>query len=565
MLHELLLFLAGYDSSLFLVDNEIITLHPSLQTLHPGERHLLQEIGYLAVERRKTARLFDTSISPLDNRNNVFHRSLYMFVEDIIRKFDENLVDLEQKILTRDSSFVGSEKFVSLTQVEAHLNPWKYTFPDLLMITTTALQYRTAYSIFHSLTLLYIRSSRLDFKQLILEVEIRLQKVWLNHFLEYLVTDFRDDYGYLSVSPDVYEGSGHVLVPFMDLASAKDALFTRICMLKAKSMLIDVYAKLIKEFYGETKSLEFPISQSSVKQTVGRLYALASRDIVFKMASARRLVDLTMMLEMVMLHEDTNVLTTILKRLIEFDVNPSQQIIENPEKYFSMVLRNTVSDLDLDSMYGDCISSLHLAKSLEPLSPNISFKGIPIYLAISLQWPYNMFIDSTIQRDYSRLWSFLGALQVNIIDIKSFSYERKSSVYGNGRYPWKSLWLTLWFLSCLQYYFYDGIIRPSYKVLREKLIELGESGNFEMQVYASLHLDAFNYISKMIFIRDKQFLTILTSIYNEVSNVHYEEVSDENCSLVVLLGQCIQHIRGKENDPSLDSSPISALLLQLGV
>ncbi|WBW72364.1 gamma tubulin complex GCP4 subunit Gfh1 [Schizosaccharomyces osmophilus] len=565
MLHELLLFLAGYDSSLFLVDNEIVTLHPSLHTLHPGERHILQEIGILAVERRKTAKLLHPSISPLNHPNNVFHRSLYMFTEDVLRKFDEDLVDLEQQILTRDSSFVGSGKFVSLTQVEAHLSSWKHTFPDLFLIAATALQYQTAYSIFHSLTLLYMQSSRLNFKQLIIEIQVCLQKVWLNHFLEYLVTDFREDYGYLSVSPEAYEGSGHVLVPFMDLASAKDALFTRFCMLKAKSLLIDVYANLLKQFYAKAKSLDFPISQSSIKQIVGKLYALASRNIVFKMASAHRLADLTMMLEMVMLHEDTSVLTTILKRFLEFDINPSQQTISDPEKYFPIVLRNTVSDLDLDSMYGDCISSLHLAKSSELMNPNISFKGIPICLAISLQWPYNMFIDTTTQRDYSRLWGFLGALQVNIIDIKSFSYQRKSSVHANGRYPWKSLWLTLWFLSCLQYYFYDGIIRPSYKVLREKVIEYGESGNLEMQGYARLHLDAFGYISKMVFISDKQFLTLLASIYNEVSKVHYEEVCDENCALVVLVSQCIQHIREKENDPSLNNSPVSALLLQLGV
>lgn len=121
MIAEVLLVLAGHNSSLFLSDH---TIHPSFSPLlHPGEEQCLESLGKIAFRYRKIKKTCaDLSSSSRSSRYvSAFCATLTQILRD---EYDSLVVETEAKVLQRDSSLVASGSFVPLSSIRATFAEW---------------------------------------------------------------------------------------------------------------------------------------------------------------------------------------------------------------------------------------------------------------------------------------------------------------------------------------------------------------------------------------------------------------------------------------------------------
>ncbi|KAG6817951.1 hypothetical protein H0H87_012419 [Tephrocybe sp. NHM501043] len=119
MIAELLLVLAGHDSSLFPTDH---ALHPSfVPLLHPGEQQSLEALGLIAFRYRKI-KAASARLSRSASRSIC---ALCATLNNILRNEYESLVvETEARILTRDANLVASGSFVPLSSLRATFSEW---------------------------------------------------------------------------------------------------------------------------------------------------------------------------------------------------------------------------------------------------------------------------------------------------------------------------------------------------------------------------------------------------------------------------------------------------------
>lgn len=119
MLAEILLVLAGHDSSLFPADNK---LHPDfVPLLHPGERQCLESLGLLASRYRK----IKDACQRLSNSPSLYICAFCAKLNEILKdEYESLIVDTESKILCKDASYVGQGSFVPLSSIRAVFSQW---------------------------------------------------------------------------------------------------------------------------------------------------------------------------------------------------------------------------------------------------------------------------------------------------------------------------------------------------------------------------------------------------------------------------------------------------------
>ena len=118
MIAEILLVLAGHDSSLF----QGSSINPAFSSLlHPGEQQTLEAIAYIAVRYRRVRSFCN---SPLDSKNR-YICALCSTLSSILKSEYESLVvETESRILRRDDVFVGNGAFVPISSVRAIFAEW---------------------------------------------------------------------------------------------------------------------------------------------------------------------------------------------------------------------------------------------------------------------------------------------------------------------------------------------------------------------------------------------------------------------------------------------------------
>ncbi len=126
MIAELLLVLAGHESSLFPTDH---TVHTSFQQLlHPGEQQCLESIALIASRYRK----IKNASSILSRSSSRYVCALASTLNQILKKEYETLVvETEDKVLKGDSTLVASGSFVPLSSVRATFAEWDAPFVAL--------------------------------------------------------------------------------------------------------------------------------------------------------------------------------------------------------------------------------------------------------------------------------------------------------------------------------------------------------------------------------------------------------------------------------------------------
>lgn len=128
MIAEILLVLAGHQSSLFPTDH---TLQPSFATLlHPGEKECIEALGLIAFRYRR----IKDSCRKLSFSSSRYISALSSALRDILRdEYEALVVQTEARVLNRDPSLVASGSFVPLSSIRATFAIWD---PPLLALVS---------------------------------------------------------------------------------------------------------------------------------------------------------------------------------------------------------------------------------------------------------------------------------------------------------------------------------------------------------------------------------------------------------------------------------------------
>jgi len=119
MLHELLLALSGHTSPLLLDDRDIQQLGP---LLCPSEEALLRSIARLGNVHTEILRDVSTI---KDSHPSVICRAVSRTVESVhLAEFQQDILDVERKILQKDASLVGAYDIVPLSSVVGAFSGW---------------------------------------------------------------------------------------------------------------------------------------------------------------------------------------------------------------------------------------------------------------------------------------------------------------------------------------------------------------------------------------------------------------------------------------------------------
>lgn len=121
MLHEVLLALSGHPSPLF-NDHESLSKNEA-PLLSPAERALLQSIGRLSELHRKLKK----HIKDVTRHHpSIICRSTAMAIQQTyLARFQDKILDVENKILTRDAAIVGAYNIVPLAGVVGEFDEWR--------------------------------------------------------------------------------------------------------------------------------------------------------------------------------------------------------------------------------------------------------------------------------------------------------------------------------------------------------------------------------------------------------------------------------------------------------
>ncbi|EIW87008.1 gamma-tubulin ring complex protein [Coniophora puteana RWD-64-598 SS2] len=119
MIAEVLLVLAGHESSLFPDDHR---LHPSFRSLlHPGEEQCLEALGQIASRYRQ----IKASCAILSRSSSRYICALCATLSQILKdEYESLVVETEAKVLKRDPSLVGQGSFVPLSAIRATFAQW---------------------------------------------------------------------------------------------------------------------------------------------------------------------------------------------------------------------------------------------------------------------------------------------------------------------------------------------------------------------------------------------------------------------------------------------------------
>lgn len=125
MLHDVLLALSGHPSPLFhqtLQNHDNASDSSHFPCLSPSERDLLQTIGKLSELHRKLRTHLDFLSS--QHRSIICRATATSLTQVHLARFQQKILDVERKVLTKDASTVGAYDIVPLAGLVDEFDDW---------------------------------------------------------------------------------------------------------------------------------------------------------------------------------------------------------------------------------------------------------------------------------------------------------------------------------------------------------------------------------------------------------------------------------------------------------
>lgn len=122
MLHELLLTLSGHPSPIFDKGSVEDVSHDGVPLLSPSEKALLNSIGRLAEVHRNLRAQLEAIAS---SHHSTICRSVANSIRQVhLSRFQDKILDVEKRILVKDTSIVGAYDIVPLASVVGEFDGW---------------------------------------------------------------------------------------------------------------------------------------------------------------------------------------------------------------------------------------------------------------------------------------------------------------------------------------------------------------------------------------------------------------------------------------------------------
>ncbi|KAM0715972.1 hypothetical protein Q7P37_008486 [Cladosporium fusiforme] len=124
MLHDVLLALSGHPSPLFTQDSTAASGIPydGAPLLSPSEQALLESIGRLAELHRQLRNQLDDIAS--SHHSTICRAAANSIRQTHLARFQQRILDVEGRILTKDASIVGAYDIVPLASVVGEFDDW---------------------------------------------------------------------------------------------------------------------------------------------------------------------------------------------------------------------------------------------------------------------------------------------------------------------------------------------------------------------------------------------------------------------------------------------------------
>ena len=135
MLHEILLTLSGHPSPIFGKDSVEDVSHDGVPLLSPSEKALLKSIGRLAEVHRQLRSQLEAIAS---SHHSTICRSVANSIRQIhLSRFQDKILDVEKRILVKDTSVVGAYDIVPLASVVGEFDGWHRRMGWYLDVTSS--------------------------------------------------------------------------------------------------------------------------------------------------------------------------------------------------------------------------------------------------------------------------------------------------------------------------------------------------------------------------------------------------------------------------------------------
>jgi hypothetical protein len=122
MLHEIFLALSGHPSPIFGKGSVEDVSHDGVPLLSPSEKALLKSIGHLAEVHRHLRTQLDAIAS---SHHSTICRSVANSIRQThLSRFQDKILDVERRILVKDTSVVGAYDIVPLASVVGEFDGW---------------------------------------------------------------------------------------------------------------------------------------------------------------------------------------------------------------------------------------------------------------------------------------------------------------------------------------------------------------------------------------------------------------------------------------------------------
>ncbi|KAF8592033.1 hypothetical protein K439DRAFT_1325212 [Ramaria rubella] len=515
MIAEILLVLAGHDSSLF----QGLSIHPSFTALlHPGEQQSLESLAHIAARYR---RVRSFCISAIDS-NNRYICALCSTLRHILQEDYETLVvETESKILCRDDTFVGRSSFVPISSVRAIFSEWDAPFKALEMLVDQ-LEDTSIWPAGRLIDLLLERANSgvHAISSLFSRISIAVQQLWSADLSAFLIHGSVSLFLPLARETSASSTSTYVLedgaMPSCVSDRTRDSIIyvgRAIATVKAsskskqfpRSMAVE-HAKLLDGAYPQDRH-RFERVIEDVRNNISEwlwLNVLTREDVegtVESLASYFLLRNGEFGLALIREFERLK-----LSRIISKPSSRHGQMIREQDLHLAMLRASLGTSAQLDPTLTrlhfvlpagplrPLLPSLQSTIDLPPASQHATFDdmllGTQLRLTYALPWPLDLFLTSSALSSYNSLFAFLSTIRrthVRVLDCwvslsNAQRARRRWTGTGEGgteedrevregllRYGWGCARTMNWFLEVVMEYVWCDAVDEEYGKLKAQL------------------------------------------------------------------------------------------------
>lgn len=407
---------------------------------------------------------------------------VYTGISEICEPFMKLILEIEEKIISKDSILVGGNDAVSLSQIEIMFKPW-YRRMDYLEHIVLQIQEKCKEEELMSELYEDMKTGYRDIEDIAKFLLCLMQKSWINRVIPWMFwgkLPLNDEF-YISIikEKDVekYRYDMKKVPKFVSEKAAYDIFTNGKAICKMENVLKDEFFEhyVISDNMNLILALEYPVSLSVFESVIKKIKENCSKSIFKNIISINMITNLVRLLCDYYLIQYSEFAFYFLKEVF----NKQKVIKISKQTQVSVILIRTFKELSRfeenlnpdDNIPNRRMLSLLISKDS---AHNTSFSdlliGVPIVLSFSIPWPLTLFFSEKDVEKYSDIFSYLIAIKQARTLLSNLWRERRVVVNPNRikRSYWAIASYVLYFLDGLWAYF-QVVLTIGYQLLNNHL------------------------------------------------------------------------------------------------